>query len=100
MRQAVQHLPNIKVATLVRDLLEENERLKQAVERRVVEVQRAGKADTEIMEACSAVARATDALQQARFAGVEERTARRALEAASRELARVMRRHGRMPESP
>lgn len=55
------------------------------------------KADADIMAACLAVARASDALAQARFAGAPEISARMAIVRASDALARIMRKHGRMP---
>lgn len=55
------------------------------------------KADADIMAACLAVARASDALAQARFSGGREIPARLALIRACDVLSRTMRKHGRMP---
>lgn len=54
------------------------------------------KTDIEIMEACRAVARAVDLLAGAKFTAGEI-VARRRLEASAAALAKLMRRHGRMP---
>lgn len=72
-------------------LLEEVEKLRVPAPR--VEVARP---DAEIMRACRKVAAAYDALQQAKYAGLQEVRARRALELAAKSLETVMRRHGRM----
>lgn|SRR5690606_9324488 len=54
------------------------------------------KADTDIMAACAAVARAADKLAAAKYT-VREIPARRELERAADALGRAMRKHGRMP---
>ncbi len=90
-------LPDRKVATVIRNLAAEIDRLEAVIALRSADAMRATKAEAEIFEACGRVARAADRLAQARFSGTPEREAGRALESAARELARVMKRHGRMP---
>ena len=71
-------------------MLAEVERLAQ---KRVDE--KPNKAETDIMAACKAVAKASDALVQAQFAGAPEIPARRRLITAANQLRDAMQRHGR-----
>jgi hypothetical protein len=55
------------------------------------------RAEMDIDDACTAVARAADRLAMAKFTG-REIPARRELEKAADALGRAMRKHGRMPK--
>jgi len=85
-----------KLAPVVREmLLAEIARL-VAADPPTARPAKAGRAETDIMEACRLVARAADRLEQAKY-GIGEVAARRELEKAARTLGRAMRKHGRMP---
>lgn len=55
------------------------------------------KVDSEIMAACKKVAVAADRLEQAKFSGAGEISARMALVRTATLLGNVMKRHGRLP---
>lgn len=82
----------LRIAARLDALVAEEARMAAA---RREKVARAEKADAEILAACAAVGRASDAIAQAQFAGAPEVPARRRLERAARQLAALMRKHGR-----
>ncbi|WP_353641339.1 hypothetical protein [Mesorhizobium sp. WSM2239] len=84
----------LKLAERLDHLVAEEARLMQA---RAAHIAKAERADSDIMDACRAVGEASDAIAQAKFAGASELTARRKLERAAAQLAKVMRKHGRGP---
>lgn len=72
-------------------MAEELEAMRLEQERR----ENARLADAEIMKVCAEVARASDRVEQCKFAGASEFQARRKLDAALKAMKLVMRKHGR-----
>lgn len=82
------------LAPLVRDMLLDEVRRHAEGERKAGIDQ----VEAEIMQACVAVARASDRLMTARFSGAPEAAAHRTLIKATANLSTVLRKYGRLPK--
>ena len=82
----------LRIAARIDALVAEEARLVAAQR---AHVEKAEKADAELMAACRQVGAASDRVEQCKFAGASEFQARRKLDAAAKVLATLMRKHGR-----